>query len=85
MARRSLTEAAYRFCRAEPGIHVVLVGTGNIQHLEENIASVLRPPLPDDARQKLIDLFGAVDNVSGEQRSGSWLMEAAQRIKSKFS
>jgi aryl-alcohol dehydrogenase-like predicted oxidoreductase len=62
----SLTDAAYRFCRAEPGIHVVLCGTGNLQHLEQNVASILRPPLPDDLRQKLVRLFARVDSVSGQ-------------------
>jgi aryl-alcohol dehydrogenase-like predicted oxidoreductase len=43
-AAESLPDAAYRFCRAEPGIHVVLSGTGNMGHLEQNIASIPRPP-----------------------------------------
>ena len=62
----SLPDAAYRFCRAEPGIHVVLSGTGNIQHLEQNVASILRPPLPERVRQQLIDIFAQVDTVSGQ-------------------
>jgi aryl-alcohol dehydrogenase-like predicted oxidoreductase len=62
----SLPEAAYRFCRQEPGMHVVLSGTGNIQHLEENVDAILRPPLPPEVRQRLIDLFGRVDTVSGQ-------------------
>ena len=62
----SLPDAAYRFCRAEPGIHVVLSGTGNVQHLEQNAVSILRHPLPADTRQKLIDLFARVDTVSGQ-------------------
>jgi L-galactose dehydrogenase len=65
-AAESIPDAAYRFCRAEPGIHVVLSGTGNIRHLEENIASIQRPPLPDDVRRRLIDLFGHIDTVSGQ-------------------
>lgn len=63
---RSLPDAAYRFCRAEPGIHVVLSGTGNIRHLEENVASVLAPPLPQEDRERLIQLFVGVDSVSGQ-------------------
>ncbi len=62
----SLPDAAYRFCRAEPGVHVVLSGTGNMQHLEQNVASLLRPPLPKALRQRLADLFAQVDTVSGE-------------------
>ncbi|MDP9352195.1 MAG: aldo/keto reductase [Chloroflexota bacterium] len=62
----SLPEAAYRFCRAEPGIHVVLSGTGNPRHLEENVASILKPPLPPEVSQLLRALFARVDTVSGQ-------------------
>nr|PZN30581.1 MAG: aldo/keto reductase [Chloroflexota bacterium] len=65
-AAPSLPDAAYRFCRAEPGVHVVLSGTGNIAHLEQNAASILRPPLPEDIRRRLIDIFQRVDSVSGQ-------------------
>jgi len=62
----SLPDAAYRFCRAEPGMHVVLSGTGNMEHLEQNIASILRPPLPESVRARLIELFARVDTISGQ-------------------
>ena len=62
----TLPEAAYRFCRAEPGIDVVLSGTGNVAHLDENIAAILAPPLPTEVRQRLIDIFKHVDSVSGQ-------------------
>lgn len=63
---QSLPDAAYRFCRAEPGVHVVLSGTGNRRHLEENVASILRPPLSASDHQRLIDLFSGIDTVSGQ-------------------
>lgn len=62
----SLTDAAYRFCRYEPGAHVILSGTGNLAHLEANIASFGRPPLPDEDRRRLEHIFRRVDTVSGE-------------------
>ncbi len=65
-AAESLPDAAYRFCRAEPGIHVVLSGTGSVEHLEANVASILRPPLPDNVRARLVELFARVDTVSGQ-------------------
>lgn len=65
-AAESLPDAAYRFCRAEPGVHVVLSGTGNPAHLEQNIASILRSPLPQSVRARLIELFGQIDTVSGQ-------------------
>lgn len=62
----SLPDAAYRFCRAEPGIHVVLSGTGSVSHLEQNVASIMRSPLPETVRRKLMQLFARVDTVSGQ-------------------
>lgn len=60
-----IVDAAYRFCRHEPGIDVVLTGTGKIEHLSENVASINRGPLPAKMLAKLEDLFGQVDSVSG--------------------
>lgn len=62
----SVPEAAYRFCRAEPGMHVVLSGTGNRQHLEENVAAILKPPLSPTVHQRLVDIFAGIDTVSGQ-------------------
>lgn len=61
----SLTEAAYRYCRYEPGVHVVLSGTGNIAHLEENARALLQPPLPAADVARVNRLFAQVDSVSG--------------------
>ncbi len=65
-AASSIPEAAYRFCRHEPGIHTVLTGTGNIEHLRENITALLKPPLPQLDLQRLEQIFGSVDSVSGD-------------------
>lgn len=61
----SLTDAAYRFCRHEPGIHCMLSGTGNLQHLQDNIQSANKRPLLDKDVQRIRELFGAIDSVSG--------------------
>lgn len=61
----SLPDAAYRFCRYEPGTHVILSGTGNPAHLQENLASFERPPLPEADRRRLVHIFRRVDAVSG--------------------
>ncbi|RIK35048.1 MAG: aldo/keto reductase [Chloroflexi bacterium] len=61
----SLTEAAYRYCRYEPGVHVVLSGTGNVAHLEENARALLQPPLPAADVARVNRLFAQVDSVSG--------------------
>ena len=64
----SATEAAYRYCRQEPGIDVVLSGTGNLKHLRQNVDCMLQPPLPDAAKEQLDDIFGQVDTVSGQDK-----------------
>jgi aryl-alcohol dehydrogenase-like predicted oxidoreductase len=61
----SVTEAAYRFCRWEPGIDVVLSGTGNLDHLRANARYLSQPPLPPEVCDRLRSLFADVDNVSG--------------------
>ena len=62
---KTLPEAAYRFCRHEPGLDVILTGTGDIKHLEENVASLLRPPLPAEVTERLKQIFGRVHSVNG--------------------
>ncbi|MGH7045776.1 MAG: aldo/keto reductase [Stellaceae bacterium] len=59
----SVTEAAYRFARHEPGADVVLFGTGDPEHLRTNIASILKPPLPETDRRILTKLFGHLVGV----------------------
>ena len=62
----SLPDAAYRFCRDEPGVHVVLSGTGNAEHLETNLASFDRPPLSPTTRERLAHIFRNVDSTTGQ-------------------
>ena len=61
----NVTEAAYRFVRHEPGVDVVLFGTGDAGHLRTNVASLLKPPLPEADRAKLAALFGHLANGIG--------------------
>ena len=61
----SLPEAAYRFCRYEPGVHVVLSGKGKLDHLDRNAASLARRPLPEEDVARLKLMFRRVDDVSG--------------------
>ncbi|MEZ4728820.1 MAG: aldo/keto reductase [Caldilineaceae bacterium] len=62
----SLVDAAYRFCRYEPGVHVVLSGTGNPAHLRANLDSLNRPPLPENVVQKLKRIFRHASTVTGQ-------------------
>ncbi len=59
----SVIDAAYRYARHEPGADVVLFGTGEIAHVETNVASILRPPLPAADRERLAAWFGALEGV----------------------
>jgi aryl-alcohol dehydrogenase-like predicted oxidoreductase len=59
----NMIEAAYRFARHEPGVDVVLFGTGDAAHLRSNVESLLKPPLPDADRRKLAALFGRLTGV----------------------
>jgi L-galactose dehydrogenase len=61
----TLPEAAYRFCRHEPGVDMVLTGTGNAEHLKSNIEAILKPPLPRMVLDKLDGLFGKLDYLTG--------------------
>lgn len=58
-----VVDAAYRFVRHEPGVDVVLFGTGDRAHLRTNIASILKPPLPETDRERLTTLFGHLVGV----------------------
>ena len=59
----TIPDAAYRFVRHEPGVDVVLFGTGDPEHLRTNIASLLKPPLPKPDRERLAALFGHLVGV----------------------
>lgn len=62
----SLTDAAYRYARHEPGADVILFGTGDAQHLQTNVQSILKPPLPDADQARLRQLFSHLRGVGLE-------------------
>jgi len=62
----TLVEVAYRLVRHEPGVHVTLSGTGSLEHLNENLASLQKPPLDPSVVQKLERLFARVDSVTAQ-------------------
>jgi aryl-alcohol dehydrogenase-like predicted oxidoreductase len=66
----SMIEAAYRFARYEPGVDVVLFGTGDAAHLRSNVASLLKPPLPEADRAKLAKLFGHLTGIGLDSHQG---------------
>lgn len=62
----TLTEAAYRYCRHLPGVDVVLTGTVNEAHMRDNIAAIEGAPLPPQYLERIDEIFGKVDSVTGE-------------------
>jgi aryl-alcohol dehydrogenase-like predicted oxidoreductase len=55
----SLEEAAMRFCRHHSGADIVLTGTGNIGHLDTNIAAAMAGPLPESLTAELRKIFAS--------------------------
>jgi aryl-alcohol dehydrogenase-like predicted oxidoreductase len=66
----SLTEAAYRFVRHEPGVDVTLFGTGSVEHLRANVEALNKPPLPDADRERLTTLFGHLTGIGLDGHGG---------------
>ena len=62
----SIPDAAYRFCRDEPGTHVILSGTGCADHMRANLESIEHPPLPEAVTTRLRSIFRRVDSISGQ-------------------
>jgi aryl-alcohol dehydrogenase-like predicted oxidoreductase len=67
----SLTEAAYRFVRHEPGVDVTLFGTGSVEHLRANVAALEKPPLPEADRETLARLFGHLTGIGLDSHQGA--------------
>jgi len=63
----SIMDAAYRFCVHANGIHVTLTGTSSETHLADNLRSIESQPLPADILEKLEQMFGMSDCVSGHR------------------
>jgi aryl-alcohol dehydrogenase-like predicted oxidoreductase len=77
----NVIDAAYRYARHEPGVDVTLFGTGDVEHLRTNIASLLKPPLPAADRDKLARLFGHLKGVGLDSHSPGDPTLAAARAR----
>jgi len=62
----SMSEAAYRFCRHAPGMQVTVTGTGDPNHLKENLAAINAGALPPMVLSRLRNIFGRVTSESGQ-------------------
>ncbi len=61
-----IPDLAYRFCREEPGTHVILSGTSNPAHLQANLETFERPTLSPEVIERLTSIFKNVTSVTGE-------------------
>ena len=62
---QTLPEVAYRFCRHEPGVDVVLTGTGNPEHLKSQCPVDLEASPAGARAEKLEATFGNLDTLTG--------------------
>ena len=53
----SLADAAYRFAVESSAVSTVLTGTANPRHLDDNVRSILAPPLPAAISERLRSTF----------------------------
>ena len=63
-----LSELAYRFSRRQSEMSVVLTGTGDPKHLEQNVEAALAPPLPADVLDRLRSLSRRTARPPGNAR-----------------
>ena len=55
----SVVAGGYKFGIEPEAVSTLLVGTGNVQHLEENVDTLLGPPLPTADNDRIRDVFGS--------------------------
>ena len=62
----SLVSAAYRFSAANDAMTTIMTGTIDIAHLEANVRTIEKPPLPVEKQARLRELFGHLAVPVGE-------------------
>lgn len=61
----SVVDAAYRFAREHDAVDTVLTGTSRPEHLDANVAALLRGSLPAADQRRLRDIFGHLEEALG--------------------
>ncbi len=59
-----LPAVGYKYVAAHPAVATVLTGTANINHLEDNVCSILGPPLPERDVERLRSIFSRVWEIT---------------------
>ena len=62
----SVVAAGYKFGMAHDAISTLLIGTGNVAHLEENIETILGDPLPAEDVERIRAIFGRFATSEGD-------------------
>jgi aryl-alcohol dehydrogenase-like predicted oxidoreductase len=60
-AHTTVPELGLRFLQSTEGLSNMLIGTTSVQHLQENLEMVARPPLERVERSRLAEIIGASD------------------------
>jgi L-galactose dehydrogenase len=64
----ALPELAYRYCRHQRGMDIVLTGTGDPEHLRKNVEAVLSPPLPKPVLRRLEAWYARESQADASKR-----------------
>ena len=62
----SVVAAGYKFGISHDAISTLVIGTGNVAHLKENIDTILGDPLPEEDEQKIRAIFGTFAASEGD-------------------
>lgn len=63
---KSVVQAGYKFGVSHDAIASLLIGTGNIKHLEENVQTILGPSLPESDAARIRSIFGDIVESEGD-------------------
>lgn len=63
---QTLPAAGYKYVAANPAVATILTGTSKVAHLEDNVKSILGPPLPDAVMARLRSIFGKCNEPLGD-------------------